>query len=120
MSAPTSAPSANDFLAAFGVEPVEARPQDGYWCYAFDAGRGLTLRFSFCTHDTSVQTRVIVDGRTVSTVSHEGASEIRILDEGRMARIEVTFDSSLALTTHLVVDVLPEVRVTWASLRALP
>lgn len=116
MSTLTSAPTEIDFFAAFGVDPVEARPHDGYWCYTFDGDNGVTLRFSFCTHDTSVQTCLLVQGRVISVISGEAASCIQILGDGRTAGIKVSFEPASTRTT-LLIEVFPQLQVTWGSVR---
>ena len=112
-SAPTTIPSENDFLAAFGVEPVEAEPADGYWCYEFTAEDGEGLRFSFNVHERSVQTVWTSRGRPVCTVVHENASAVRV-EEGAI-RVEFIHEPNECRTT-LHVQVFPEVVVRWSSI----
>ena len=110
---PTTIPSENDFLAAFGVEPVEAEPADGYWCYEFTTEDGDALRFSFNAHEHSAQTVWFSRGRPVCTVVHENTSAIRL--EEQAIRVEFVQEPSECRTT-LSVQVFPELEVRWSSI----
>jgi hypothetical protein len=109
---PTSAPSETDFLAAFGVRPVEAAPGDGYWAYNFDGPGDSRVRFSFNTHQGSVQTACFVGVQRLAAVVSEGAESIRIGDD---ERIHVVFADPVGTT--LTVAVFPVATVDWALLR---
>lgn len=108
---PTAAPSETDFLTAFGVEPVEAAPEDGYWAYLFDGPGGSHVRLSFNAHEGSVQTACLVGVQQLAVMVSEGAESIEI---GEDERIRVVF--SLA-GMSLTVTVFPVASVEWASLR---
>ncbi len=108
---PTSAPSETDFLASFGVEPVEKAPGDGYWAYVFDGPGGSRVRLSYNTHEGSVQTAVFVGDEQLAVLVSEGAESIQIGEDGR---IRVTFSGSA--TTTLTVTVFPMASVEWSSL----
>lgn len=108
----THAPTTLDVLECFGIEPVEARPEDGAWCYAFASGPGEELRLSFNVLEGSVQTAWFSRGRPTCVVSHENASEIRL--DG--TSIEVEFSSQPGeCRTRLSVQVRPRVEVRWSS-----
>lgn len=107
---PTSVPSETDFLASFGVEPVESAPEDGYWAYIFDGPGGSSVRLSFNTHEGSVQTACLVGDQQVAVMVSEGAESIEI---GEDERIRVLF-SATGMT--LTVTVFPVASVEWASL----
>lgn len=114
----TDVPSETDFLAAFGVDPLEAAPQDGFWCYSFESERGETVRFSFNAHERSVQTVWESNGRPVCTVVHENADQIRIHEEAGQASITVEFAHARdECRTQLRLRVFPELDISWSSLR---
>lgn len=114
----TLAPSETDFLASFGVDPAEALPEDGFWCYLFESDDGDAIRLSFDIHERSVQTVWESKGRVVCTVVHENASEIRINDDGGEASISVDFSHERdECQTQLLVRVLPDLEIKWSSLR---
>lgn len=114
----TQVPSETDFLAAFGVEPVEAAPQDGFWCYSFESDDGSAVRFSFNVHERSVQTVWMSKGRAVCTVVHENADEIRINEGVGSASISATFAHGHdGCRTHLRLQIIPDLEISWSSLR---
>ncbi len=114
----TDAPSETDFLAAFAVEPVESAPQDGFWCYSFESEGGDAVRLSFNAHERSVQTVYESNGRAVCTVVHENAEQIRINDEKGEVSITVEFAHGRdECRTQLRLRVLPELEISWSSLR---
>jgi len=114
----TEVPSETDFLAAFGVDPVESVPQDGFWCYSFESDSGDAVRLSFNVHERSVQTVWVSNGRTSCTVVHENADQIRINDGDGGAYIFVDFAHKRdECRTQLRLRVLPELEISWSSLR---
>lgn len=114
---PVRVPSEEDFLAAFGVAPIESAPADGYWCYRFENGHGHNLRFSFNTHEGSVQTVWESEGHDVCTVVHEMLEELRIHDEPGEASIAATFANVSDVRTRKIVQILPQLEVSWSTLR---
>lgn len=114
----TKVPPESDFLAAFGVEPAESAPQDGFWCYLFGSENGDVVRFSFNIQERSVQTVWESKGRAACMVVHENADEIRINDSGGKASISVDFAHERdECRTQLQLRVLPDLEITWSSLR---
>jgi hypothetical protein len=107
-----TAPSAEDFLATFGVEPSEARPRDGGWTYTCEDEDGGRLRFSFNTHERSVQTCFEMNGRRAWTVVHESVERVWIDDRERIC---ASFTGDL--TVKLTVQVFPQLEVEWSALR---
>jgi len=114
----TDVPSETDFLAAFGIDPDESVPPDGFWCYTFESEGGDVVRLSFNTHERSVQTVCESNGRAICTVVHENADQIRI-NEGRgEASIIVEFAHGRdECRTQLRLQVHPELEISWSSLR---
>ena len=114
----TDVPSETDFLAAFGVVPVDSAPQDGFWSYSFESKDGDAVRLSFNAHERSVQTLWESNGRPVCTVVHENAVHIRINQEAGQASITVEFAHERdECRTQLRLRVLPELEISWSSLR---
>jgi len=72
----TETPEAIELLEFFESEPVEAIPSDGYWCYEFIDVNNLGIRVSCHALAKSVQTVLLVDGREIETVVHEGAEKM--------------------------------------------
>ncbi len=115
----TDAPTETEFLAAFGVDPMEAAPQDGFWCYSFESAGGEVVRFSFDVHQRSVQTELESNGRVVCTVVHENADHIRIIEGADQASIMVEFANAPdECRTQLRLRVFPDLEISWSSLRA--
>lgn len=116
-SAPTAVPSENDFLAAFGIAPVESQPADGYWSYSFSGdNEDEELLFSFNAHERSVQTVWVAQGRQVCTVVHENAATVRIVQShGRSALVVEFVHEPGECQTHLQVQILPGPQVHWSS-----
>ncbi len=106
-----SIPSETDFLAAFGVEPEDSAPSDGYWAYTFEGPGDSHVRLSFNTHEESVQPARFVGGVKVATFVSEGAESIRIGDD---ECIRVNFAG--APSTTLTITFFPSVSVQWSSL----
>lgn len=71
-------PDETELLAFFEGLPIEAAPEDGFWCYEVKDIQGCTLLFSFNTFERSVQTIVGVGDTILCSVSHEGATTIRL------------------------------------------
>lgn len=61
----------------FGVSAAAKVPEEGYWCYAFSHD-DTELRLSVNTHETSIQTQLLVRGEVRMTVSREGLSVLKI------------------------------------------
>jgi hypothetical protein len=111
-------PSELDFLEAFGVEPQEAKPSDGFWCYMFKGEDELSLMLSFNQHEGSIQTTLMQGDFEIFTVSHEGAENVEIVS---------TVDGELQLlgacncrgeTINLVIGFSPKLYIHWSSLKS--
>ncbi len=107
----TATPEDLELLEFFESEPTESEPSDGYWCYEFTDGIGLGIRLSCNALAKSVQTVLLVGGREVETVVHEGAEEMKI--EGGVLKCSF----SLNQLTQLEIKVRPNITVQWSSLR---
>ncbi len=107
-----SVPSELDFLEAFGVEPEESVPSDGFWAYTFRDQHGGVVRLSFDTHARSLQTTLLSHGRELGVVVHEDLARLWIDSETRLcATFTTETDTRLELTVSE-----QGVRVSWSSL----
>ena len=114
---PTTAPTEDDFLVHLGVSPFDASPSDGFWCYRFPSDTGDELQFSFNTHESSVQTVWLAQGRPVCTVVHENARQIRIVGSDGRTSIHVDFlRTDNGLKAELELQVYPRPEIRWSSL----
>lgn len=107
----TETPSDLELLEFFESEPIESEPSDGYWCYEFTDGYGLGVRLSCNALAKSVQSVLLVGGREVETVAHEGAEEMKIVD----GSLRCSF--ALNQLSQLEIRVRPAITVHWSSLR---
>lgn len=100
---------------AFGIEPVEASPEDGYWCYEVKDESGLTLRLSFNVFESSLQTAMFLGGREVATVCQEGAAWLRVeaLGGRKTLRAECRFQGAVS---QVQIAFKPLVSVCWSTL----
>jgi hypothetical protein len=108
-------PDQVSFLESFGVDPVEAVPRDGYWCYEITDQYDTTLRLSFNTHERSLQTTILLQGRKIETTSLEGATSLEIFEKnGEPAlRGECSFDNA---QSSVVIEVKPAILMKWSTL----
>jgi len=107
----TETPEDLELLEFFEAEPIESEPSDGFWRYEFKDGDGVAVRLSCNALAKSVQTDLLVRGREVATVVHEGAEEMKIANG--VLRCSFALDQ----LTQLEVKVRPNVLVQWSSLR---
>ncbi|MGO4883322.1 MAG: hypothetical protein ACLP59_21270 [Bryobacteraceae bacterium] len=105
-------PDALEMLEFFEAEPVEAAPEDGYWCYEVAGEAGVRLRFSFNTLAQSVETVIWSHGHKLISVTEEGAEHLSIRDGLLVGSFEAgRFES------RLEVRIKPRIEVTWSRLR---
>ena len=108
-------PSENDFLTAFGVDALEAVPEDGFWAYEFIGNdKNCRLILSFNTHESSIQTVLKIKEGETNTVVHEDARKLMITSDDC---IEASFESE-RYTSSLHVRIFPKIEVTWSILSA--
>jgi hypothetical protein len=107
-------PDEMDFLSAFGVEPFESQPKDGFWCYLLSDDNQRQVKLSFDMPECSIQTTLIIDGLEISTVSSEGAEQLSIEDNDKTIRGKCQNDSDV---TELLIKFKPHLQVTWSNLR---
>ena len=107
----TETPDDLELLEFFESEPIESEHSDGFWCYEHTDGDGVTLRLSCNALAKSVQTDLLVGGREVASVVHEGA-EVMKIENGVLQCSFV-----IGELTQLELQVRPNVAVKWSSLR---
>jgi hypothetical protein len=91
-------PGELELLEFLGDEPIEQSREDGLFCYAFTDSRGVTLHFSFSTIERSVQTTLALAGSILSTVTHELADRMQLLE----SKLRCEFSGSDSKTVLIV------------------
>ena len=112
-------PEQSELTEILGCEPIEARPEDGYWCYQVSDGRGVSIRLSFDAFERSVQTVISEGGREVAVVSQEGATEMASLAAAQGGGITCEFQWQGARST-MRLQVSPRLLLRWSTLRTEP
>ncbi|MDC1142376.1 hypothetical protein OAU50_04740 [Planctomycetota bacterium] len=79
-------PEEYQLIEFFECEATTKNEQDGLWAYEVTLNGSHALVFSYDIHGKSVQTLISIDGKAVSTVSHEGAREMVIESDGLRCR----------------------------------
>jgi hypothetical protein len=108
-------PDQASFLESFGIDPVEATPHDGYWCYEITDQYGTTLRLSFNTHERSLQTTILLQSRQLETISQEGATSLEIFEKNGEWALRGEFDFENAQSS-LEIEVKPAILMRWSTL----
>lgn len=103
------------FLESFGIDPVEAIPHDGYWCYEITDQYDTTLRLSFNTHERSLQTTILLRGRKIETTSQEGATSLEIFEKNGERALRGEFDVDSAQSS-VEIEVKPAILMKWSTL----
>lgn len=103
------------FLEAFEVEPSEALPKDGYWCYELVDQQGTTLRLSFNVFERWIQTELLVGGHKISRVAQEGAIRLSFTRNAEGPALEGKCQYRNAFST-LTVQVKPRILAEWVTL----
>jgi len=108
-------PDVWQMFEAFGIEPVDASPEDGYWCYEVKDESGLTLRLSFNVFENSLQTAMSLGGHAIATVCQEGAAWLRVEAVGgrKTLRGACEFQGAIA---QVQIAFAPTVSVCWSTL----
>jgi hypothetical protein len=108
-------PSELSLLEFLEVEPLEAMPDDGYWCYELIDQFGTMLKLSFNTHERSLQTIVLKDHRKTMSVSQEGAVRLSIIEAGAGYILRGDFQYQDAFSM-VEIQIKPEIVVCWSTL----
>lgn len=110
-------PTELDFLEAFGIEPEVSEPSDGFWSYRFEDTNGLSVVVSFNQFEESLQTALFQGDQEITTVSHEGAQSLKIVEmKSQKPKLLGTCDCR-GETIKLVVELDPHLYVNWSSIR---
>lgn len=111
-------PSTNDFLEAFGIEPVEEDPSMAFCRYIKSASVGaLDIDLSFSAVTESFQVVLRCGGREVATVSSEKVKSIEIQRDGCGSGVHVVFDIE-GVTSEAIVKLEPDLSCNWWTLRS--
>lgn len=111
------APTTFEMLETFGLDPVEADPDEGLVAYQWTDGAGLTLRLSWSLFERSVQVTLRLGDRPLATVCQEGAVQLTSsVSPGRQA-LWGDFEQGGA-QGRLTVEVHPMLKVSWSILDA--
>ena len=105
------------WLEVIGIEPLNAIPKDGYWCYELSHIDPLILQISFNIFERSLQTVIRFHDRAIQTVVQEGLTMLRLVEEnGRRIEGRCVFDNAIS---SLLITLDPVVEVTWSTLRVI-
>lgn len=109
-------PDADDFRAAFGVDPTDFDQDTLTFWYSFKANAGgVQVVVSFSALMKSFQVSMVVAGKEVAMVSSEGVESVRLIEEGADKKIFVSFlEGRYSSGVTLVVE--PDVHLTWHAL----
>jgi hypothetical protein len=105
-------PDNHELRGFFEADPMEAEPADGYWAYEIADARGVALRFSFNTHERSIQAQLSLGNNLLCSVSSEGATAMRL--DGDVLLCDFCLEGAKA---SLTVKKSPLV-INWTLLRA--
>lgn len=115
MENPTmSAPTAFSMLEAFGIDPIESQPEEGFFAYEWRDAVGLRLRLSWHIIERSVQVTLYLGVRELITVCQECATLLRV-DPVQPPTITAEFRQA-GVSGHLRCVLSPEIRVSWSNL----
>lgn len=110
-------PNTDDFLAEFGIEPVEEDPSMAYCRYVKMAPGGeLEVDISFSAVAESFQVVLRCGGHEVATVSSEKVKSIELRHDGSGSGVHVVFDIH-GVTSEALVTLEPELSCSWWTLR---
>jgi len=99
-----------EFISLFESLPFDSSPEDGYYCYKYQQ-ENITFTFSFDIFETSVQTKLELNGVPIETVLHEDAEKITIINN----IIYVTFNK-INYINNLKIQLSP-LNIEWSSLK---
>lgn len=108
-------PDEMTMLETFGVEPVEARPGDTYWCYKFTDANHVTLKLSWNIIEKSLQITVSANDRTIAIISREGDLNLTPITYKDGLGLEGEFCDGGKNTT-IRIRVQPDIKVGWYTL----
>jgi hypothetical protein len=104
------APSAQEFLETFGVEPVSSGSESTVRTIDFDVDDQNLVSFSYDAVGRSVRIVWKVDGRVALDLFREGAVLIRLCRDGDRASVEVDSETD-SLAGKIEITLAPEVQI---------
>ncbi len=109
-------PDEASFLEAFGVEPSDMNPADGYWQYSFLDDSGTKLNLSFNKFERSFQVALFKQGLELCIISHAGEFSFSIWKEVSAGGVKSAWTDGDA-KTRVSIQICPSISVQWATLR---
>lgn len=111
-------PNTDDFLEAFGIEPIEEDPSMAYCRYVkASTDGGLEIDISFSAVTESFQVVLRCNGHEVSTISSEKVKSIELRQNGTDAGVHVVFNIQ-GVTSEALVSLEPKLNCRWWTLRS--
>jgi hypothetical protein len=111
-------PTTDDFLEAFGLEPIKEDPSLAYCRYVKQSPSGeMDIDVSFSAVSESFQVVLRCNGRDVVTISSEKARFVEIFNDDSGAGVRAVFDLR-DVTSEAVVTFEPELGCRWWTLRS--
>lgn len=111
-------PNSDDFLNAFGIEPIEEDPSMAYFRYVKTSPRGgLEIDFSFSAVAASFQVVLSCSGHEIATVSSEKVKSIELRHDGFGSGVHVVFDIQ-GITSEALITLEPKLNCRWWTLRS--
>ena len=105
-------PEPMDFLAEWGIEPVEAEEDRLYWAYDLRAHAGVPVMLSFCGMESWLGTS-IESGEASSSTLLDGLKRLRFVDSGKPMRALVGDFSQGERKLHVTISVFDGVKIEW-------
>jgi hypothetical protein len=111
-------PTTDDFLEAFGLEPIEVDSSTAYCRYVKSSrDRQMEIDLSFSAVSGSFQVVLRCNQREVVTISSESTKLVEIVKENTEQGVRAVFDLHGATSEALVV-LEPDVSCRWWTLNA--
>ena len=110
-------PSTDDFLQAFGIEPVVVDPGTAYCQYVKTASDGAAeLEISFSAVSESFQTVLRCRGKELVRVCSEKVKCIELRQDASGSGIHVVFDIK-GVTSEALISMEPDLGCHWWTIR---
>lgn len=103
-----------DFLAEWGIEPVEAEEDRLYWVYDLGVHADIPILLSICGLESWLGTS-IDSGEASSSTLIDGLESLRFIHSGKPMRILVGEFSHGGRQLRVTIDVFDGVRIEWES-----
>ena len=110
-------PTREDFLIAFGIEPVKVDGDLGLYHYLLRSNEeDADLEISFSSVYRSFQATIIFQDRTIATISSEMVAKIELNNDIGNSMIRVIFEIN-GLIAEAVVKIEPKITLHWWILK---